>query len=140
MVTNRQRCGAAAVMKNHALLMVVERFLNTGNELITKETVTGEVGAILEVDDLDVGGFIGFNGELIELDNGIMLLTDVIVGDEWGGSTDDGTRHHGGEAKRRIFWVLILMISWLVGFVDDDEAEVFDGSEEGRAWADDDAR
>ena len=111
-------------MENHALLMVVERLLNAGDKLITKEAVAGEVGAILEVDNLDVGGFIGFNGELIELDNGIVLLTDVIVGDEWGGSTDDGARHHGGEAKRRIFWVLILVISWLVCFVDDDEAKV----------------
>lgn len=43
-----------------------------------------------------------------------------------------------GEAKRRVFWGVFLVVGGFVGFVDDDEAEVFQGSEKGRTGADDD--
>ena len=42
--------------------------------------------------------------------------------------------------KRWGLFELILMVGWFVRFVDDDEAQVAHGSEECRAWADDDLR
>ena len=100
MVADGQRCGATAVMKNHALLMVVERLLDAGDELVTKDTAAGKIWAILKVDDLNVCDFIGLNGELIQLDDGVVLLTDVIICNKRGGGAKNGARHDGGEAER----------------------------------------
>ena len=80
MVTNGQRCGATAIMENQALLMVVERILDAGDELVAKEAITGEIGAILEVDDVNASGFIGLNGEFTKLNDGVVLFAKIIVG------------------------------------------------------------
>ena len=126
-------------MENHALLMVIERFLDAGDELVTEEAVTSEIRAILEVDNLDLGGFIGFNGELVELNNGVMLLADVIICDERGGGTENSAGHHGSKTECGIFWILILMVGRFMGFVDNDKTKFFHGGEDRRTWANNDA-
>ena len=89
MITDGQRCGAAAIMENHALLVMIERLLNASDELIAKNTTTSKIWTILEVDDLDFRGFIGFNGEFVEFDDGIMLLAEVVIRNKRGGGTEN---------------------------------------------------
>lgn len=127
-------------MKNHALLMVVERLLNASDELIAKDAAAGKIWAILEVDNLNVCDFIGFDGQFVEFDNGVVLLTDVIIRNKRGGGAKNGARHDGGKAEGGVLRVLILMIGRLVSFVDNDKTEIFNWGEEGGAWADNYAR
>ena len=54
--------------------------MDAGDELVAKEAITGEIGAILEVDDMNVSGFIGLNSKFVELNNGVVLLAKIIVG------------------------------------------------------------
>lgn len=67
-----------------------------------------------------------------------MLVADVIVGNEWRGGAENCFSHDGGEAERGIFGVLVLLVAWLMRFVDDDEAKVFDGREQRGARPNDD--
>ncbi len=54
--------------------------------------------ALLEVDDGDFSAFIAFDGELVERNDGVMLVADVIVGDEWCGAAEDSLAHLASEA------------------------------------------
>ena len=54
--------------------------MDAGDELVAKEAITGEIGAILEVDDVNASGFIGLNGEFTKLNDGVVLFAKIIVG------------------------------------------------------------
>ena len=80
-------------MENQALFAVVERLLDGFDELITNEAITSEIGAVFEVDNRNRSLFIGFDRELIERNNGVVLFADIIIGDKWGGGAEDGFCH-----------------------------------------------
>ena len=50
----------------------------------------------------------------------------------------DGGGDVGSEAEGGVVRCVVLVEGGFVGFVDDDEAEIVEGGEEGRAGADDD--
>ena len=59
--------------------MVVKGFLDTFDEWIAEDTAAREAWKILEIHQMDVCGFIGFDGELGQFDDGLVLLADVVV-------------------------------------------------------------
>ena len=63
-----------------------------------------------------------------------MFVGDVIISDERSSGAEDGARHNASKAQSGVFGILILMVSELVRFVDDDEAEILDGRKESGAW------
>ena len=77
-------------MENEALSVILERCLDAFDELVAEHATAREVAAILEVDEFDAGGFVVLNGELVELDDGVMLFTDVVICDERSGGAEDG--------------------------------------------------
>ena len=88
----------------------------------------------------DGGGFCLFGEE----DEGVFVFGEEEVGDEGGGgakeaSDFEGAGEEGSEADGGVFGGVFLVVGGFVGFVDDDEAEVFDRGEEGGAGADDDS-
>ncbi len=94
--------------------------MDASDERIAEYAATSKVGAIFKIDNGNVGSFGGFDGEFGERDDGMMSLTDVIIGDEWRGGTEQSLRHNSGKTEGGIFGILILVIGGLVGFVDDD--------------------
>ena len=48
--------------------------------------------------------------------------------------------NEAGEAESGVFWGFFLEIGGFMGFIDNNEAEVMDGGEEGGTGADDDLR
>lgn len=88
-------------------------------------------------------GFAGGFSLFGEGNKGVFRGGEVIIGGKRGSSAKNARDfgifcHEAGEAQSGIFRGVFLEISAFVGFVDDDEAEIFDGGEQGRAWADDD--
>lgn len=88
-------------------------------------------------------GFAGGLSLFGEGNEGVFRGGEVIIGGKRGSSAknagDFGTFcYETGEAQSGIFRGVFLEISAFVGFVDDDEAEIFDGGEQGRARTDDD--
>ncbi len=63
--------------------------MNAFDELIAEHPTAREIAAILEVDEFDAGGFVVLNGELVELDDGVMLFADVVICDERSGGAED---------------------------------------------------
>ena len=127
-------------MEDKALLVVVEGLLDRGNKFIANDATAGKAGAILKIDNRDRSGFVAFDGELVERDDGFVLPTDVIVGNQRGGGTKDSLAHLASEAESRVLRILILMIGGLVRLVDNNETKVSNGCKEGAAWADYDLR
>ena len=69
----------------------------------------------------------------------------VIVGSERGGGALEAgdfkrCSHEAGKTESGIFRGVFLEVGGFVGFVDNDEAEIFDRGKEGRAWPDDNLR
>ena len=83
---------------------------------------------------------------LVHLDQRVLAALGVVPGFErWRGGAEDDWRlrelgAHHGDVARVVARILFLLVGRVVLFVDDDEAEVGDGREDGRARADDDAR
>ena len=125
-------------MKNQALSVILKRLLNALDELVAKHATAGKMLATLEVNQLDAGGFVVFDGELVEFNDGIVLLADIVIRNEWRGGAENGFRHFGGEAEGGILWILVLLIGWLVRLVNNNEAEILHWRKESRARADDD--
>lgn len=87
---------------------------------------------------------------MVKRDDGFALFCQVIVGDGGGSSTHErerlctcfiifyNTYHNRCELGGRVFGSLVLVVGGLVGFVDDDEAEISDWCKEGGARTDDD--
>jgi hypothetical protein len=106
-----------------------------------------------EVDDLDAGRLEGAGGAVGacaadapgESPEGEAALDGVGVGLErgGGGTEDDGAGGHLGAFDGGVAGVvareLVLLVGGVVLFVDDDEAEAVERSEDGGAWSDDDA-
>lgn len=135
--------GAAAIMKNQGLVAVLEVFGDGGEEGSAEITVLGELIAIFEVDEVDVGRFGGGFGFDVEADKSVFGLGEVEIGDTRGGAAleagdFEGAGDEAGEAKSGIAGGIVLIIGGFVGFVDDDEAEVGDRGKKGGAGADDD--
>ena len=108
--------------------------------MITEYSTLSEIAVIFEINNRDISLFIRSDSEMIEFDDGVMVLTKVIVRNEGGSSAEYGFGEFCGKLKGRIFGVLFLMISGLVRLVDNDETKVFDGRKQRRAWADNDLR
>jgi len=111
-------------------------------ELIGKIAVFEEIRTVFQVDNGGFRGDSGGFGFLSELDEGMVGFCEVEIDDVRGGgalNTGDfeGTSHEASEAESGITGGVFLVIGAFVGFVDDDEAEVLDGGEEGGAGADD---
>lgn len=127
-------------------------------EKVRKVAIFGEISAVFEVDKGDFGvdgGLFGFFGEF---DEGIMVFCEVIIDEIRGGGAEDafwlrlygfeGLKFGGfwlelandeaGEAEGGVARGVFLVIGGLMGFVDDDEAEVVNRGEEGGARTDDD--
>ena len=68
-------------MKEHGLSVVCKGGFDAFDELIAKNATFGEITIIFKVNNRDAGVLVGFNGELINLDDSIMTFTEVIVGD-----------------------------------------------------------
>ena len=80
-VANGHWRGAAAIMKEHGLSVVCKGGFDAFDELVAKNATFSEITMIFKVNNRDAGVFVGFNGELINLDNGIMTFAEIIVGD-----------------------------------------------------------
>lgn len=68
-------------MKEHGLSVACKGGFDASDELIAKNATFSEITMIFKVDNRDAGVFVGFNGELINLDNGVMAFAEIIVGD-----------------------------------------------------------
>ena len=100
--------------------------------MIREEAVFFEVSAVFEVYGAKVGGGWLFDGELVQLNDGVLLFCKVVVGDGWGGGTEQGesghvcfgifnnTYHDGGEFGGGVFGGLVLVVGGFVGFVNDN--------------------
>ena len=89
MVTDGHRGGAAAVMKDKALLFAVQRPLDRGDELIANEAILCELGFVFKINSMNLSALVGFDGKFIERDDGVVLLTEVEIRDERGGGTEN---------------------------------------------------
>ena len=77
------------------------------------------------------GGVFGIGSER---DDGLILLGEVKIGNEWCGgalNTGDVERfgHETGKAQSRIFGRVFLGVGGLVRFVDDDKTEIMERAE-----------
>ena len=68
-------------MKEHGLSVVCKGGFDAFDELVAKNATFSEITMIFKVNNRDAGVFIRFNGELINLDNGVMTFAEIIVGD-----------------------------------------------------------
>lgn len=141
--TDGKWCGAAAVVKDEGLMVVIKVGLDGFEELVGEIAIFGEVLAILEVDDLSVDFCRGGFGLLTEGDEGIVGFGKVIISDERSGGAEKVgdpqlASDKTGETDGGIFGGIFLEIGGFVGFVDDDETKVFDGGKKGGTGADDD--
>ena len=66
LIADSKRSGAAAVVKDKALLVVIERLLNRGNKFVADDAATGEASAVFKVDNRDRSSLIALNSELVE--------------------------------------------------------------------------
>lgn len=114
-------------------------------ESIGKITRARKIGTVGEVNDFDLGGDGGGFGFLGEIDERRVGLGKVEVGDERGGRAENARDfecggYKRGEAKSGVFWGVFLVVSGFMGFVDDDEAEIFERGKESGARTNDDLR
>ena len=142
-ITEGERGGTAAVVEDEGLVVLVEVVLEGGEQRLGEIAVAREEGAILEIDDGDGGGLGGGFGLMVEGDEGGFLASEVIIDEVGSGGAEnagdfEGSGNVAGEAKGGIAGGVFLVVGGLVGFVDEDEAEVVDGGEEGGTGADDD--
>ena len=136
--------GAAAVMEDEGLVVVIKVTLNRGEERVGKIAVFEKILAIFEINNggLHRGGRFGFLGESNE---GVVGAGEMIIGNERrGGAEEVGNFElagdETGETDGGIFGGIFLEIGGFVGFVNDDETEIIDGGKKSGAGADDDAR
>ena len=80
-VANGHWRGAAAIMKEHGLSVVCKGGFDAFDELVAKDATFSEIATIFKVNNRDVSVFVGFNGKLIDLDDGVMAFAEIIVGD-----------------------------------------------------------
>ena len=80
-VANGHWRGAAAIVKEHGLSVVCKRVFDAFDELVAKNATFSKIITICKVNNRDAGVFVGFNGKLINLDNGVMAFAEIIVGD-----------------------------------------------------------
>ena len=128
--TDGHRGGATAVVVNESLVAVFKVGLDGGEKRVGEVAVFGEVVTLGKVDDFD-GGLESRRFCLFgERDERVFLAGEVKVGSERSGGAEKAgdfkrAGHERGEAESGVFRGVFLIIGGLVGFVDDDEAEVF---------------
>ena len=135
---------AAAVEEEDDLVSGGELLIHGVAEALGEDGGTAFFGFVAHVDDADEGkglavGALGEGDELVFLFFGTV---EVAFDGGGGGAEDDGGAFdvgadHGEVAAVVFRWVL-LFVSGLVFFVDEDEAEIGEGGEDGGAGADDD--
>lgn len=140
----RERGGAAAVVVNESLVAIRKILLDGGEKVVGEVAVFSEGFARGEVNDFDIGLNSGGFGFFCEGDEGVFGFGEVKVGDERGGRAEkardfESAGEEGGEAEGGVFGGVFLVVGGFVGFIDDNEAEIFKWGEESRARADDDA-
>lgn len=89
--TDSHRGGAAAIMKNKGLMVILNIVLYFCQEKVRKIAIFGEIGTIFEVDEGNFGvngGRFGFFGEFGE---GIMNFGEVVVDEVRGGGAEDAS-------------------------------------------------
>ena len=103
-------------------------------EKVGKIAIFGEIGAVFEVYQGDFGvdgGLFGFFGEL---DEGMAGFRKVVVDEIGGGGAEETggfclASDETGEAEGGIARGVVLIVGRLMGFVDNDQAEVGEGCE-----------
>ena len=68
-------------MKKHGLSVGCKGGFDAFDELVAKNATFSKITTIFKVNNRDAGVFVGFNGELINLDDSIMTFAEIIVGD-----------------------------------------------------------
>lgn len=121
------------IMKNESLMMMLKIIIDSCQELIGKIAIFAKISAITQINDGKIrrnGGGFSFFGEF---DKGMTGLCEVIIDQircsgalkagDFQSASDKTSEAEGGIAR----WVF-LIIGGFVGLVDDDLAEVADGS------------
>lgn len=108
-------------------------------------TIFGKIIAIFEVDKGGFGGDGGVFGFLMKLDKGLLGLGKVVVGNVGGGGAEDagnlgGGGHEASKAECGIARGIFLIIGAFVSLIDDNEAKIVDGRDEGGTGTDDNTR
>ena len=121
--------GAAAVVVDEGLIAVAEVFFDCREERIGEVAIFGEVVALSEVDDFDVGSDGGSFCLFGEGDEGAFGLGEVEVGDERGGGAEEAgdfevAGDERGEAEGGVFGSVFLVVGGFVRLVDNDESEI----------------
>lgn len=143
MFADGERGRTATIVKNQGLVAVFEVFGDGGEKLIGKIVIFLEVVTIFEVDNSDFGVNGGGFSAGGEFDEGFFGFGEMIIDDVRGGGAEDtgdfeACGHETGKAEGGITGRIILVVGAFVGFVDNDETEVANRGEKGRAGADDD--
>jgi len=82
--------GTATIVEDHGLGFGLQGVLNGSEELVGEEAMFSEVGTVFEINNLEMGGGLIFDGEPIEDDDGFLLVCQVIVGDSGSGGAHEG--------------------------------------------------
>ena len=135
---------AAAVEEEDDLVSGGELLVHGVTEALGEDGGTAFFGFVAHVDDANEGkglavGALGEGDELVFVFGaGVEVAFDGGSGraEDDGGSFDVSAHH--GEVAAVIFGWVLLFVSGLVFFVDEDEAEVGEGGEDGGAGPDDD--
>lgn len=114
-------------------------------ELVGKIAIFEEIGAVFEVDNVDLGVDGGGFGLFGEFDQGMTGFGEVKIDDIWSGSAVDAgdfvlSGDKTGKPNGRITGVVFLIIGAFVSLVDDNQTQVAERGEEGGARPDDDLR
>lgn len=134
-------------MKDKGLIMRIEILRDLSKQGVGKVAIVREVGTVFEINDLDLGRDGRRFGLGVEDDEGVIALGEIVVGDERrGGAKQAGNRRRfrratGDEASKangRVPRGIFLEISGFMSLVDDDEAEIVQGCQQGGPRADDD--
>ena len=137
---------SAAIQQDHDLLFAFETVFNFGGELARDDLlVAGLLKFLAHVDDFDFGQRTLLHA-IGKFDQRVFVFLRVVVGLErgrGGAKHNGGVRHlgaHHGDVARVVSRRFLLLVGGVVFFVDDDEREIADRSEDSRARADDHAR
>lgn len=111
-------------------MVIFEVFSDLSKQGVRKVAIFSKIGAVFEVDEVDVGWIGGGDGFLREGDQRVVVIGEIIILDKGCGGAKKAIDFEligdkTGKAEGGVFGWTFLKISWFVSFVDNDEAEVF---------------